>query len=116
MNNLAPDLEDLLKKAMQYVRSSFELIRLQSIEKISDLISSFACIVLIVLLVTLFGLFLNIGLALYLGKILGETYFGFLVVAGIYLLFAILFFVFRKQLILSPLTDLVISKLLKKKS
>jgi hypothetical protein len=116
MNNIANDFENLLLKTKQYAKTSIELLQLQLVDKLSELFGILAASICIGIFAFLCGLFLNIGLALYLGEVLGHLYFGFLVVAGIYLLLAVICYVFRKKLIQEPLVDLFISKLLISKS
>lgn len=116
MNNIANDFENLLLKTQQYAKTSIDLLKLQLIDKLSELFSIIAAAICIGIFAVLFGLFLNISLAVYLGEVLGGLHFGFLVVAGIYLLFAVICYVFRKKLIQEPLIDLFISKLLQSKS
>jgi hypothetical protein len=66
--------------------------------------------------VAMFSLFLNIALSLYLGKLLGEIYLGFLIVSAIYLFLSIVIYFYSNKLIKIPLTNLVIEKLLKEKN
>jgi len=77
-------IEELLERATDYVKKSFELLKLKALDKTSDVISSFIPNVVVIFLVASFMLFLNIGLAFWLGEMLGKTYYGFFVVAAFY--------------------------------
>ena len=56
----------------------------------------------------------NIGLALWIGEVLGYSYCGFFVVAAFYLLLALLIYWFRNQWIKNPVSNFIISQSLKK--
>lgn len=113
MNNLANDLEDLYEKSEQYAKTSVTLLRLQVIDKTADVLSTLAAVFGVILFLILFGFFINISLGLYLGQLLGASYLGFLVVAGVYLVLGLLFYVFRKKWIQTPISNMIILKLLK---
>jgi len=77
-------VELLLEKAVDYGKNGFELARLRSVEKISDIASSLIPHSVVLILIASFMLFLNLGLAFWLGDILGKTFYGLLIVAGFY--------------------------------
>jgi hypothetical protein len=77
-------VESLLEKAEDYGKTSYEVIKLKVIDKTSDVISSFVPHSIVFVLVASFLLFLNLGLAFWLGEILGKTYFGFFIVTAFY--------------------------------
>jgi len=77
-------IETLIEKAADYVKSGFELAKLKTLDKTSDMISTLLSHSVVMVIVSLFMLFLNLGLAFWLGEILGKIYFGFFVVAAFY--------------------------------
>jgi len=79
-------LESLLEKAEDYGRTSYELVKLKALDKTSDIVSSFVPHSLVFVLIASFILFLNLGLALWLGDILGKLFYGFFLVAAFYVL------------------------------
>lgn len=115
MEKIATNFEMLLEKAQDYTKSSIELFKLNAIDKTADITASLTFRLAFGLIVAMFSLFINIGISLYIGKLLGEMYLGFLIVSGFYLVLAILLFVFRKRLIKVPITNMVIRKLLETK-
>lgn len=116
MDNIATNMEQLYLKAKDYTETSIELFRLNAIDKTADLVSSLFVKLILVMVVAMFTLFINIALSLYIGKLLDETYLGFLVVSGIYLVVAIVILLFNDKLLKVPLTNLIIEKLLKTKA
>lgn len=77
-------------------------------------IYSFVTKTIITLIIILFSLLLNVGFSLWIGKQLGETYYGFFICAGLYLLMALVFYIFRYPWIKRPISNFIISKLIKK--
>lgn len=83
-------LESLLDKAKEYGVTSFELAKLRAIEKAADVASSLVPSSVVLILVITCLLFLNLGLALWLGEVLGKLFYGFFVVAGFYLVLGLI--------------------------
>jgi hypothetical protein len=88
--------EMLINKIEEFASSSMELAKLKLIRKFADVVSFIATQMLNALLLLFFFLFANIGLALWLGSLTGELFYGFLLVAGFYLLLYIVVGVFFK--------------------
>jgi len=84
MEDNAKLIESLFERATEYGKTSYELMKLKTIAKTSDLVSSFIPHAVIFVLVSSFLLFLNLGLAFWLGEILGKVYYGFFVIASFY--------------------------------
>lgn len=116
MNNIATPIESLFEKVEDYSRTSIELFKLNTIDKSADLVSSLATKTVIFIFVAMFILSINIGLALWLGEVLGKSYYGFFVVGGIYALIAIPVYVFRHQWIKEPVNNAVITKMMQGES
>lgn len=79
-------LESLLERATEYGKTSLELIKLKALDKTAELISASVPLAIIIILIASFLLFLNLGLAFWLGEILGRTYYGFFAVSAFYII------------------------------
>ena len=77
-------IELLLDGAIEYGKTSFELAKLKAIDKVSDVVSSFIPHAVVAILVGGFLLFVNLGLAFWLGTIFGNIYLGFFALAAFY--------------------------------
>jgi hypothetical protein len=106
-------LESLLEKTTDYGKTSFELLKLKTIDKTADLVSSLIPHSFVSILVISFLLFLNIGLALWLGEILGKAFYGFFAVAAFYVLTALLIHFFLHKRIKKSIGDYLIKQILK---
>ena len=103
-------IEPLLERAHEYSKTSFELLKLQSLEKTAEVTSSFISRFLLAIFVSLFALTLNIGVALWLGDLLGKNYYGFLVVASFYGIIGIIVF-FIHPLIKERVSNTIITQM-----
>ncbi|MDD2797292.1 MAG: hypothetical protein PHV20_01740 [Bacteroidales bacterium] len=92
-------IETLLERAAEYGKTTYELSKLKALEKSSDLISTIIPHILVVGLTASFLLFLNIGLSLWLGEIIGKIYLGFFFVSLSYMIVALsMHFLFHKSI------------------
>ena len=113
MENSATNIENLIEKAEIYAKTSLELAKCNTVYKSAEIFSSLAVKLTIAFIIAMVLLLVNIGLAIWIGGELEQTYYGFFAVAGFYLLLAILFFLFRNSWIKRPVTDFIINSTLK---
>jgi len=96
-------LKSLLDSTEDYIKTSYELFKLKAVDKATDKVAVIISRAAAVFVFFMFILMLSIALGLWLGSLLGGTFYGFLIVAGFYALIgAILYFVthnwFRKMI------------------
>lgn len=103
----------LFDKIENYSKTSIKLAKLNAIDKTADVTSALASGIFVSIVAFMFILFVNIGLSLYLGKILGDMFYGFFLVSGFYLILCLVIYFFRNQLIKTPVSNMVLEKLLK---
>ena len=84
MEDNAKLLEDMLKSATDYGTASIELIKLKAVSKTANAASFVMSHSFVLVFIASFMLFLNFGLALWLGDLLGQIYWGFMIVAALY--------------------------------
>lgn len=106
-------LETLLEKATEYGKTSFELVKLKALDKTTDVVSSLIPHSVVFVLIASFLIFLNLGLALWLGEILGKIFYGFFVVAGFYVLVAIVIHFFMHKWLKRLISNYFIKRVLK---
>ncbi len=106
-------IESLYEKTKDYGKTSIELIKLKAIDKSSDLISSLLPGIIIFIFITLFFLIFNIGLAIWIGQLLGNVCYGFFIIAAFYGLAGIIFHLFFRKRLKRCMSDLIIKLLLK---
>lgn len=115
MADHATPIATLFDRLEDYGKTTIELIQLQAIDKSADLVSTLVTRLAIITTVASSVLIINIGLALWIGALLGQSYYGFFVVGGFYALVAILLHVFSENWIKYPISNSMIKQLQRKK-
>jgi hypothetical protein len=105
--------ESLFEKAADYGKTSYELAKLKTIDKTSDVVSTTVPHLFFMLLIVSFMLFLNIGIAFWLGEILDKVYYGFFVVAGFYCILGLVLRLFMHKWIKNKVQNYFIKQVLK---
>ena len=99
MEDHSKSIESLIERVTDFSKTSYELARLKTLDKSSDVASSLIPHSIVFVLFASFMLFANFGLAYWLGEILGNTYYGFFVIAGFYVITGlVLHFFFHKRI------------------
>ena len=108
--------DEWLPRIKEYSNSRIELLKLNLVEGCAKAIASLTSS--LVLFVTFFAFFVfaSFAVALFIGKMLGDYYLGFALMAGIYLLLFIITLLVRKKLIERPILNQMIKKLLEEQS
>lgn len=112
MQSTFDQLGDLVNKAKDIAETKAEIFKLKAAHKISVTASSVITIVAIGFIATLVVIILSIGLALLISNAMDNTSAGFFIVGGFYLLVGILLVLFRKQIIATPLSNMIIDKMI----
>jgi hypothetical protein len=106
-------IESLLENVVDYGKTTLELTKLKALDKTSDVVSSFAPFVVVLILTTSFFLFLNLGLAFWLGEILGKPFYGFFIIAAFYAIMGIFMHFFMQKWIKKVFRNFFIKQLFK---
>jgi membrane protein implicated in regulation of membrane protease activity len=112
MEDKKPSPESLLDSVKDYISLTAGLYRLKAFNKLSLVSALIAHRALLFLLGVLFFLFLNLGLALWIGELSGKTWLGFFVFAALYLLLTLIVFALKSTL-MKRFRDAVIQALMK---
>jgi len=88
-------IESLIEKGEQYGKTTIELLKLKTLDKSADVASTLISWAIVIVFAVLFFLIFNIGVALWIGELMGKSYYGFFVVAGFYAILAFVFTIFR---------------------
>jgi hypothetical protein len=104
-------LDSLATHIKKYAEESFNLLLINLYEKASRMISGATAAIIFAVFGVVVLLFASIGLALWMGKLLDETFLGFFIVAAFYLLFAFFLFYMRDKWIKLPVVNSVIKSI-----
>jgi hypothetical protein len=111
MENQTTSIEALIERVKSYVETRIDLLKLKAIDKSSSFLSLLITMIVVILVSFIFFIFINIGIALYLGDLLGKSYYGFFIVAGFYLIAGLVLFSLREKLLKTPIINAMIKKL-----
>lgn len=106
-------IEDLLEKVVKYGRAELDLAKLKVIDKASETVSATIPRLLVIVLASVFLLFLNIGAALWAGELFGNLYLGFFAVAAFYGIIALILHLFMHRWLKRKVGDYIIRRILK---
>lgn len=106
-------IDELIEKGHKYGQTTLQLLKLKTLDKTSDVLSNLVSWLPVIVAGILCFLILNIGIAIWLGEIMGQNYYGFFTVAGFYLVLTLIFWAFRKPMIKYPLDNTIINEVLK---
>ena len=86
--------EILLEKAIEYLKTTMELLKLRSVDKISEWVSTVLPMTFILGILLFAMFFLHIGLAILIGKLVGDLFLGFLAIGAFYVFLVLVFRLF----------------------
>lgn len=113
-DNTTP-IATLFERAEDYGKTTLNLLKLNAIDKSADVVSSLVSRLAVIMTVVFSVLIISIGLSLWVGKLLGDDYYGFFAVGSFYALLAIIIQVFQNQWIKYPVSNSIIKQMLKSK-
>jgi hypothetical protein len=85
-------LKDLLDRAEAYGRTSIELLKLRTLDVTSDFLSTLISRLIVVIFLLIFMVMLTVGVALWVGDLLGKAGYGFFIVAAFYGLIGVILY------------------------
>ena len=115
MENASP-ISKLIQRAEDYAKTTLTLYKLTMVQKSANIISGIVSKLLLLLVIAFFLLMLSLGTSLWIGEMLGKSYYGFFIVTGFYLLLFVVLYLFRAQFIITPTRNAVVVEMLKKDS
>ncbi len=107
------DPQNIIEKIKEYIHIRTELSVLSAVDKGSQLFAGLLTDGLVLILMVLAGLFGSFALGFYLSEVLNNTYGGFLIVAGIYLILALVLNSIKEKYLEKQIINMVIKKFFK---
>lgn len=109
------NMEGLSDSVKQYIQLNYEIVKLEATKKTSEIGSLVLSMVILGITFSLFAFALSMGVGFYLSALLGDSFSGFGIIAGFYLLITIILLIGREKLIVKPLRNSIIKNLLANK-
>lgn len=111
MESYTHAIKELFRQLGDYIEVNIDLLKLKAADKISRVITSIMTFFVGLLVFSLAFFVFNIGVAFWIGEILGKIYYGFFVVAGFYTILGLIFYLLRHKLFRVPLSNKIIKNL-----
>lgn len=105
-------INELTAQFKSYLSTNYELVRLETIERVSVIGSTLLSKLLIGLTIMMSLLFFSFWAGFVLSDVLGQKYLGFAVVGAFYLLVGLLLAAFKKKLLEHPFREKIVSKMM----
>lgn len=112
MENKPNAFTTLFTTATDYLETRVELIKLKAVSKSTDIVASVVAGVIIGMLIFFGIIMINIGLCIWIGYLLGQTWYGFFAVGAFYILLAVLTIAFKSKWIKAPISNFLVKKML----
>lgn len=106
----------LFERAEKYSKTTVQLFKLNVVDKTAEIVSNLFSLLVVILTVVLSIVITSLGVALWLGQLLGNTFYGFFIVGGAYMLVAIIFHLCREKLLKYPVSNSIIKQMMKQKT
>jgi len=106
-------IESLIESTIEYGKSGLELAKLKALYKTSDVVSSVIPQILVFVFILFFFLFISFGFAFWLGIILENILFGFLITGAFYGIAGLLIHFFMHDQIKKKFGDYLVKQLFK---
>src|SRR3569832_2323206 len=105
--------EELVESLKEYFNIQKKILKLEAAEKASEFFSEAASMIIIVGLFFAVFFFLSFALAYGLCSLLDSMFYGFAIVAGLYLFIAIIFFRGKERILKTPMMNMMIKNIFK---
>lgn len=108
-------IEQLTEDVKDFAITNYEIVKLEATERASTFGSGLMSGVIIGMVGFMFLLVLSLGIGFFISELLGNSYIGFMLLAGFYLLVGLVLYLGRKKMLIEPFRDQIIRSLLSKK-
>src|SRR5512141_2555872 len=106
-------LESLLESGEEFGKTTLELLKLQALDKSTGLASGMVFNLVVIIIFSLFFLMGTLGVAFWLGEMLGKLWYGFFIVAGFYAATGLVVYFFMRESIKNMVSSFIIKHVLK---
>ncbi len=113
METQANALESLFERLEVFIKTTFELSKLKLLETTIVIVTTLISRMSVIIAISLFVFVFNIGIAIYLGELLGRMSYGFFIISAFYLIIGIILHFFLHKWIRKPVSELIIKQALK---
>ena len=102
----------IIDQSKDYLDTRIEIARLKMVDRSAEVVSSVVVRILMVIIALVSLIFLSIGFAILIGKLLGSYEYGFLSVGGFYAILFIIVYIQRGKWLKTPIVNSLLNKML----
>jgi uncharacterized membrane protein YgdD (TMEM256/DUF423 family) len=113
METPANSIESLIERIEAYIKTTLTLSKYKILEAVITVATSVMKRLSVIIMLSLCVLILNIGIALFLGELLGKSYYGFFIIAAFYLLAGTVLHFFPLKWFKRPVSDIILRQAIK---
>ena len=106
-------VEEMAEHVKEYVNNHINSAKISVAEKTSGILANIIAVTIVFTVFLFFIIFSSVALAYAFAKLTGEYYWGFLIVAGIYLLIGVLVWPLKEKLLRMPIMNSILHQLFK---
>jgi len=110
-NTLSSQFKKLFDQIKLYLDLRIGLLKLNVAEYLIKFFSTLVMWMVVFLFLFFVLVFGSFAFAYWFGNIIGEMWLGFIIIAGFYLVLALIIYWMRKSLIVKPFTNLILSQM-----
>ncbi|MEO8110997.1 MAG: hypothetical protein ABI594_13225 [Ginsengibacter sp.] len=105
-------LEELFTKLKDYAETRIDLVKLITINKVSGFVSIVISMIILLMILLTTVLCVSIGLSILIGQLLGAIYYGFFIMAGLYLIIGLVLYAKRGNILKGPVSNRLIKEMM----
>src|SRR6185437_8204347 len=114
MQDEPTDIDILLSDAGDFIETKTRLWKLKTIESLADVSGELVAVLTMIVVTSVVIIIFSIGLALWIGDLLGKYYWGFFIIGGFYAIVALILYAGRHRWLKDPFSNTLIRKILKR--
>jgi hypothetical protein len=100
---IADNISEVVDASKTYIEANLKLFKLTLLERLSKVVSLIISSTLVMLVGTMFLLFLSLSAAMFIGSLLDSRTLGFLIMALFFLIIMLFLWFRRKTLVINPI-------------
>jgi len=105
-------IKELFRSFEDYIKINADLLRLKSVDKSADIVSSIFAFIIIIIAAIFFISLLSIAFCFLIGRLTGSLELGFFIMAALWGIFCVILYATRKVWLKKPAQDTVVKKLM----
>ena len=113
MNDRFAKVENMASHVREWVDNRIASAKLNVAEKVSRVISNMLARTIVLIVFVFFIGFASIALGYFLARVTGQLYWGFLIVAGIWLISGLMVWALREKMLRIPIMNRMLEQLFK---